>query len=115
MAVSAIKNGAFDFIEKPFDESRLLASIQMAVALRREQAGDAAELDKLRSRFNTLSLRQRQVMELAVAGLSNKEIAYRLDISPKTVENHRAWVMERMDAKSLAELVRIAMRIEERP
>ncbi len=115
MAVSAIKNGAFDFIEKPFDESRLLASIQTAVALRRQQAGDAAELDKLRSRFNTLSLRQRQVMELAVAGLSNKEIAYRLDISPKTVENHRAWVMERMDAKSLAELVRIAMRIEERP
>ena len=115
MAVSAIKNGAFDFIEKPFDESRLLASIETAVALRRQQAGDAAELDKLRSRFNTLSLRQRQVMELAVAGLSNKEIAHRLDISPKTVENHRAWVMERMDAKSLAELVRIAMRIEERP
>jgi FixJ family two-component response regulator len=112
MAVSAIKNGAFDFIEKPFDEGRLLASIQSAAVLRRQQAGDAAELDKLRSRFDTLSARQRQVMELAVAGLSNKEIAYRLDISPKTVENHRAWVMERMDAKSLAELVRIAMRIE---
>jgi RNA polymerase sigma factor (sigma-70 family) len=115
MAVSAIKNGAFDFIEKPFDEARLLASIQSAAALRRQQAGNAAETEKLRSRFDTLSARQRQVMELAVAGLSNKEIAYRLDISPKTVENHRAWVMERMDAKSLAELVRIAMKIEERP
>jgi RNA polymerase sigma factor (sigma-70 family) len=114
MAVSAIKNGAFDFIEKPFDEGRLLVSIQSAVALRRRQAGDAAEIERLRSRFDTLSARQRQVMELAVAGLSNKEIAYRLDISPKTVENHRAWVMERMDAKSLAELVRIAMRIEAR-
>jgi two-component system response regulator FixJ len=114
MAVSAIKNGAFDFIEKPFDEGRLLVSIRNAAALRRQQAGNAAEIERLRSRFDTLSARQRQVMELAVAGLSNKEIAYRLDISPKTVENHRAWVMERMDAKSLAELVRIAIRIEVR-
>jgi two-component system response regulator FixJ len=54
-------------------------------------------------------------MELTVAGMSNKDIANRLEISPKTVENHRAWVMERMDAKSLAELVRIAMKIEEQP
>jgi FixJ family two-component response regulator len=115
MAVSAVKDGAFDFIEKPFDESRLLTSIRSAVALRRQQVNDAAAIEKFRSRFSTLSTRQRQVMELAVSGLSNKEIAHRLDISPKTVENHRAWVMERMDAKSLAELVRIAMKIEERP
>ena len=115
MAVSAVKNGAFDFIEKPFEESRLLASIRTAVALRRQQASDAAETEKLRSRFNILSTRQRQVMELAVVGMSNKEIAQRLDISPKTVENHRAWLMERMDAKSLAELVRIAMKMEEQP
>jgi FixJ family two-component response regulator len=114
MAVSAIKNGAFDFIEKPFDEGRLLASVQKAAALGRQQVHDAAEIGKLRSRFNTLSARQRQVMELAAAGMSNKEIASRLDISPKTVENHRAWVMERMGAKSLAELVRIAVKIEER-
>ncbi len=114
MAVSSVKNGAFDFIEKPFDESRLLTTIRSAVALRRQQADDDAEIEKLRSRFNTLSTRQRQVMELAVAGLSNKQIAQRLDISHKTVENHRAWLMERMDAKSLAELVRIAMKMEER-
>jgi FixJ family two-component response regulator len=113
MAVSAIKMGASDFIEKPFDEGRLLTSIHSAVALRRRQAGKEAEIDRLRSRFNALSARQRQVMELAAAGLSNKEIAFSLDISPKTVENHRAWVMERMGAKSLADLVRIAMRIEE--
>ena len=112
MAVAAIKTGASDFIEKPFDEGRLLASIQNAVALRRQRASQEAEIDKMRSRFNTLSARQRQVMELAAAGLSNKEIALRLAISPKTVENHRAWVMERMGAKSLADLVRIAMRIE---
>lgn len=114
MAVSAIKNGAFDFIEKPFDEGRLLASIQKAVQIARRQASDAAEIEKLRSRFETLSARQRQVMELAVAGLSNKEIASQLNISPKTVENHRAWVMERMGAKGLAELVRAALKIEER-
>jgi len=114
MAVSAVKNGAFDFIEKPFEESRLLAGIRTAVALRRQQASDAGEVEKLRSRFDMLSTRQRQVMELVVAGMSNKEIAHRLDISPVTVENHRAWMMARMDAKSLAELVRIAMKIEER-
>jgi len=115
MAVSAIKSGAFDFIEKPFDESRLLASVRSAVAVGRELAKDAAEIEKVRARFNALSVRQRQVMELAVAGLSNKEIGSKLSISPKTVENHRAWVMERIGAKNLAELVRIAMQIDERP
>jgi two-component system, LuxR family, response regulator FixJ len=114
MAVSAIKNGAFDFIEKPFDEGRLLASVRNAVAIGRQRASDAAEIEKLRARFDTLSERQRQVMELAVAGFSNKEIASQLDISPKTVENHRAWVMERIGAKNFAELVRNALKIEER-
>jgi two-component system response regulator FixJ len=114
MAVAAIKNGAFDFIEKPFDEGRLLVSVRSAATLGRQQARDAAEIEKLRSRFDTLSARQRQVMALATSGMSNKEIASQLDISPKTVENHRAWVMERMDAKSLADLVRIAMKLEER-
>ena len=114
MAVSAIKLGAFDFIEKPFDEGRLLTSIRNAVAVGRQQAKDAAEIERLRSRFEMLSARQRQVMELAVAGLSNKEIGSHLNISPKTVENHRAWVMERIGAKNLAELVRIAMQIERR-
>jgi two-component system, LuxR family, response regulator FixJ len=112
MAVAAIKIGAFDFIEKPFDENRLLASIRNALEHGRQQTSDAAELDQLQSRFNSLSLRQRQVMELAVAGLSSKEIGKRLKISSKTVENHRAWVMERIGARNLAELVRMAMRIQ---
>lgn len=63
----------------------------------------------------TLSARQRQVMELAVAGLSNKEIGSQLKISPKTVENHRAWVMERIGARNIAELVRIAMKVQGMP
>jgi len=112
MAVAAIKIGAFDFIEKPFDENRLLASIRNAVEQGRQQMSDAAELEQLQSRFNSLSLRQRQVMELAVAGLSSKEIGQRLNISSKTVENHRAWVMERIGARNLAELVRMAMQIQ---
>jgi two-component system response regulator FixJ len=113
MAVSAIKLGAFDFIEKPFDEYRLLTSIRNAVEIGRQKATDLAELEKLQSRFGLLSARQRQVMELAVAGYSNKEIGTMLNISPKTVENHRAWVMERVCAKNLAELVRMAMQVQE--
>lgn len=112
MAVAAIKVGAFDFIEKPFDEARLLASIHNAVEKGRVRDADASELENLQSRFNTLSARQREVMELAVAGLSNKEIGSRLNISPKTVENHRAWVMERIGARNIAELVRIAMKVQ---
>ncbi len=115
MAVAAIKVGAFDFIEKPFDEARLLASIRNAIEARQQPEIDAAEVENLRSRFNTLSTRQRQVMELAVAGLSNKEIGSRLKISPKTVENHRAWVMERIGARNIAELVRIAIKVQGGP
>jgi two-component system response regulator FixJ len=111
MAVAAIKLGAFDFIEKPFDESRLLEAIRNAggETLRRQVAD--AEVSDLRARFEGLSERQRQVLELAVAGLSNKEIAARLGISFRTVEIHRAWMMERMGARNVAELVRMEMQI----
>jgi RNA polymerase sigma factor (sigma-70 family) len=115
MAVAAIKVGAFDFIEKPFDEARLLASIRNAIEKNQQPEIDEAELRKLRSRVNSLSTRQRQVMELAVAGLSNKEIGSKLNISPKTVENHRAWVMERIGARNIADLVRVAMKVEAKP
>jgi len=115
MAVAAIKAGAFDFIEKPFDENRLLAGIHEAVERGRQQTSDAAELEKLRARFDSLSRRQRQVMELAATGLSSKEIGAQLKISAKTVENHRAWVMERIGARNLAELVRMAMRLQQKP
>jgi FixJ family two-component response regulator len=85
MAVGAIKNGAFDFIEKPFDERRLLASIREGTERMRRSKSEAAELDEMQSRFDSLSTRQREVMELAVAGLSNKEIAIRLNISPNGI------------------------------
>ena len=111
MAVAAIKLGAFDFLEKPFDEKRLLKSIQDALGRAPESQDDYADLKELRVRAGTLSDRQREVMELAATGLSNKEIALRLRISPRTVENHRAWVMERMRARNLAELVRKVIRL----
>jgi two-component system response regulator FixJ len=114
MAVSAIKCGAFDFIEKPFEPTRLMVSIRDALEVGEHKAIDAAHIEKLQSRFKTLSERQRRVMELAAVGLSNKEIASRLGISPRTVEYHRAWVMERIGAKNLSELVRIAMQINQR-
>ena len=111
MAVAAIKKGASDFLDKPFDEGRLLASVQEAAGHRREVMNVTAELEQLRARFDLLSNRQREVMEEVVAGLSNKEIGRKLNISPKTVDHHRAWVMERMGARNLAELVRLAIKI----
>jgi len=111
MAVAAVKAGACDFIEKPFDESRLLASVRDAVEKGRQRMNDRADLEQMQARFELLSKRQRQVMELAAAGMSNKEIGAKLSISPKTVENHRAWVMERIGARNVAELVRIAIQI----
>lgn len=114
MAVSAIKGGAYDFLEKPFDEGRLLEVIRRAVASYRNDQHERASVEKLLVQFGSLSNRQRQVMEYAASGLSNKDIAARLSISPKTVENHRAWVMERMGARNLAELVHQAIRIKSR-
>jgi two-component system response regulator FixJ len=111
MAVAAMKEGAFDFIEKPFDEARLLASVEEATEKGRQNKGVTAELDELQARFDALSGRQREVMELAVAGLSSKEIGRRLHISPKTVENHRAWVMERVGAHNVADLVRKVLKV----
>ncbi len=112
MAVAAIKLGAFDFIEKPFDESRLLEAVRNATGEAQQRQVAAAERADLRARFEGLTERQRQVLELAAEGLSNKEIAGRLGISFRTVEIHRAWMMERMGARNLAELVRMEMQIK---
>jgi two-component system response regulator FixJ len=114
MAVAAVKAGAHDFIEKPFDDQRLLESIQRAVdEARRKKAHDDV-LVEFAARVSELSARQRQVMNLAVQGYSNKEIAQELGISPRTVETYRAWVMEKTGARNLADLVRLTLRLEAR-
>jgi two-component system, LuxR family, response regulator FixJ len=106
MAVKAIKDGAFDFIEKPFDEERLLESIGAAIKRGERERIENNERASLEQLAAELSPRQLEVMNLVAEGLSNKEIAIRLEISPRTVENYRAWVMEKMGATNLADLVR---------
>ena len=112
MAVTAMKEGAFDFVEKPYDADYLIANIQRAVAAGQELRSKENERQELIARLAELSPRQKEVMHLVVYGLSNKEIALRLGISPRTVENYRAWVMERMGAANLAALVRKVLIIE---
>jgi two-component system response regulator FixJ len=112
MAVTALKAGAADFIEKPTDDDRLLESVKTAVAARREALRDQAEIAAITRRYEQLSDRQRDVMKLAITGLSNKEIAARLGISPRTVEHYREWAMERMQAANFAELVQMAAQMK---
>jgi two-component system response regulator FixJ len=109
MAVEAIRNGAFDFIEKPFDAERLIERITLAVARGQRARIEQDARAQLQAHVAELSPRQVEVMRLVAEGYSNKEIAIRLDISPRTVENYRAWVMEKMAAKNLADLVRKVM------
>ena len=109
LAVRAMKAGAVDFIEKPFDDELLLASVERALALGNESRSQAALATEAEGRVAQLTPRERQVLEQLVAGRANKVIAYELDISPRTVEIHRAHLMEKMQARSLSDLVRLAL------
>lgn len=112
LAVEALKAGAVDFIEKPIKPSRLLASITAALQLRHETASRAAEIEQVRKRFALLSAREREVLRGLVNGETNKAIANRLDVSPRTIEVHRATLMSKMLAQSLSELLRMASMID---
>src|SRR5689334_17154208 len=109
LAVRAMKAGAVDLIEKPYDDELLLASVKRALAKAHGAREQAAATESAKTRIASLSARERQVLELLVAGQPNKIIAFELDISPRTVEIHRAHVMEKMEAKSLSDLVRAAI------
>lgn len=110
LAVEAMKLGAVDFLEKPFEDDRLIAMIETAVRQAEPAAKSEAIAQDVAARVASLSPRERQVMEGLVAGLSNKLIARDHDISPRTIEVYRANVMTKMQAGSLSELVRLAMR-----
>lgn len=109
MAVRAMKSGAVDFIEKPFNDELLLESIRNALALDTEQRKTQAERAEIATRLANLTPREHEVMEMVTAGKANKEIAQALGVSAKTVEAHRSRVMEKMQADSLADLVKMAV------
>ena len=112
VVVHAMKAGAVDFIEKPFNNELLLDRVQKAVAKSVDTYEDRVRRDEILNRQKRLTPRERQVLDLVVAGESNKHIARRLHISDKTVEIHRANVMEKMQAKSLADLVKMVSSLE---
>lgn len=106
-AVSALKLGSVDFVEKPFDLHQMITTLHKAIAKDEQRRSTSATADEIRRRFARLTARELEVMELVVAGAANKEVAAQLGLSPKTVEVHRANVMLKTEAQSLAELVRL--------
>ena len=109
LAVEAMKIGAVDFLEKPFDDDLLLAAVRSALNTEAGAARHKAEIADIHDKLAALSNRERQVLEGLVAGKANKVIAFDLGISPRTVEIYRANLMTKMSANSLSDLVRMAM------
>ena len=108
MSVRAMKEGATDFLEKPFRNSDLLASIEQVLAQDAEKMEDYLYQARVREKYDSLTPREKEVMEHIVRGLPNKSVAQLLGVSMRTVEAHRGRVMEKMDAGSLPDLVRMA-------
>ena len=111
MSVQAMKGGAIDFLQKPFDENELLSAVERALARGRQARAERAERLIIQRRFDTLTRREREVLGLVVAGLLNKQIAFTLGAAEKTVKIHRGRVMHKMQVESVADLVRITQRI----
>ena len=113
MAVEAMQNGAVDFIQKPFRDQELLDRINEAMEQDSKNRHGLLQKHDIAARMETLTQREHEVMDLVAAGRANKVIAGDLGVSQRTVEIHRARVMEKMQARSLAELVRMVMRVRE--
>ncbi len=113
MAVEAVKAGAVDFLQKPFRDQDLLDRIQEAINANAQARKESTDRDEIRSRIESLTPREREVMELVVAGKANKVIALNLGVSQRTVEIHRARVMKKMRARSLSGLVQMVMQAHE--
>jgi two-component system response regulator FixJ len=111
LAVEAMRAGALDFLEKPFDDQALLASVRAAFASQQEQSRQTGQKSEIAARIEQLSTRERQVLEGLIAGHPNKVIAYDLGISIRTIEIYRANVMNKMRATSLSDLIRMTMTV----
>ena len=109
IAVKALKSGAVDFIEKPFSGDRILASVRSALEIADKNYKEQASLATERLKMERLTVREKEVLEQLVIGRLNKVIAYELGISARTVEIHRARIMEKMEARNIAHLVRLAL------
>jgi FixJ family two-component response regulator len=111
MTVKAMKGGAVEFLTKPFDDEVLLSAIRHAIKRSAAVLVDQAETSALRSSYESLTPREREVMQLVVAGMLNKQIGLKLGISEVTVKAHRGKMMQKMKAESLADLVKTAVRL----
>jgi len=109
IAVQAMKEGAVDFLEKPYDDESLLGAVRLALDRYGKEANKLVEKAQIRERFNSLSRREREVLEGLIAGHPNKIIASNLKISPRTVEIYRAHVMTKMNADNISDLVRMSL------
>jgi FixJ family two-component response regulator len=115
MSVRALKSGAVEFLTKPFRDQELLDAIQQALQRDRAARAQQAEVDGLHGRYRALTAREREVMELVVSGMLNRQIASQIGASEATVKIHRGNVMQKMQAGSLIELVRIADKLKMLP
>jgi two-component system, LuxR family, response regulator FixJ len=113
MAVEAMQHGAFDFLQKPFRDQDLLDRIQRAIVKDRELRKSLGEHERIRTHLDSLTPREREVLDLMAQGKQNKVIAQALNVSPRTIEIHRARVMEKMNAHSVAELVRMMLDLKQ--
>ncbi len=114
MSVRAMKAGAVDFLQKPFEEQDLLDAINRAITRQRERKSEKDEADRLQQRLKALTPREYEVFSLLVTGMANKEIAYKLGMSERTVKFHRANIIEKTNAGSLVDLMRFAETLKSR-